>query len=47
MLDTEEVGCLKDDSIKDIWNDFRRIFLEGIERIENKSSSKEVFADGR
>ncbi len=47
MPDNEEVGDLNDDAIKSIWNDFRKIFLDGIERIENKFSSKEVFADGR
>lgn len=36
----------KDNSHKEIWNVCRKTFLDSIERIKNKSSSKEVFTDG-
>ena len=46
--DTETVESLNEDALKDVWNEFRKIFLDGIERLENKSCSKgEVFADGK
>jgi len=35
----------KDYSHKEIWNISRKIFLDSIERVENKSGSKEASAD--
>jgi len=37
----------EDNSLKEVWNEFRKIFLDGVERIEKKNGLEVTSQDGR